>query len=382
MINKNQQALLELLKASLFGTEPLFPDGVNWSEVLKEAQDQTVVALAASAVPKEEIEKWQKAVGRNKLRFFQILDEQALLVQLFDDANIPMVIIKGNAAAMYYPIPLNRTMGDIDFVVAPDYIDDANKLMAEKGYVFSLETERHFDYEKKGIEIELHHHYCDSEWNFESMISDGLSNAVSCELYGKQFMALPEEINGLVLLDHVRRHIKKGLGLRQIIDWMMYVHTSLNSDTAWEDRFAPLARSLGLETLAVTLTKMCRTWLGLPDMITWCDNANNETAQQILELVFHFGNFGIKNQNEHLAMESFSVGIRRHGLLRYLQTTGEKNWTASQNHKSLRPFAWIYQSFRYFGKGTSALLHGERFSKDISKGTERIELYKKLNIDS
>ena len=35
MINVNQQALLELLKASLFGVEPQFPEGVDWDAVLK-----------------------------------------------------------------------------------------------------------------------------------------------------------------------------------------------------------------------------------------------------------------------------------------------------------------------------------------------------------
>ena len=54
MINTNQQALLELLKASLFDTEPSFPEEVDWDAVLQEAKDQTVVALAAPYVPSQE----------------------------------------------------------------------------------------------------------------------------------------------------------------------------------------------------------------------------------------------------------------------------------------------------------------------------------------
>ena len=70
MINVNQQALLELLKASLFGIEPQFPEGVDWDTVLQEAKDQTVVALADPAVPEEEGEKWCVSVRHNKMRFF------------------------------------------------------------------------------------------------------------------------------------------------------------------------------------------------------------------------------------------------------------------------------------------------------------------------
>ena len=84
MINVNQQALLELLKASLFGKEPQFSENVDWDAVLQEAKDQTVVALAAPAVPDEEAEKWSVPVRHNKMRFFQILDEQTNLVKLFE----------------------------------------------------------------------------------------------------------------------------------------------------------------------------------------------------------------------------------------------------------------------------------------------------------
>ena len=66
MIDSNQQALLELLKASLFGMKPSFPEVVDWDAVLKEAQDQTVVALAAPAVPTREAEKMADARGKEQ----------------------------------------------------------------------------------------------------------------------------------------------------------------------------------------------------------------------------------------------------------------------------------------------------------------------------
>lgn len=111
MINVNQQALLELVKASLFGTEPSFPSDADWDAVLQEAKDQAVVALAAPAVPKEEAAKWQTSVARNTANFLNLLNEQTKLIRLFDAAGIPLVILKGFAAAMYYPAPLRRAIG-------------------------------------------------------------------------------------------------------------------------------------------------------------------------------------------------------------------------------------------------------------------------------
>ena len=382
MINVNQQALLELLKASLFGTDPSFPIDTDWNAVLQEAEDQTVVALAAPAIPDREAEKWEKRIRYNKMRFMQILTEQTNLVRVFHDAGIPLVILKGCAAATYYPEPVRRTMGDIDFVVPPEQFDDARHLMEENGYQFDhdLGDDRDYCFYKNKVSFELHHHYSDNDWDIEPFIMNGMAHPEICEIYNNKFPALPTEINGLVLLDHVRHHLYGGLGIRQIIDWMMFVHVVLD-DKTWETRFAPLARDAGLETFAITMTKMCRLWFGLPDAITWCDSANIETAQQLLETVFDFGNFGIKTPYVYRPMENLSMGVRKQGFFRFLQTTGTANWKACQKHRFLRPFAWLYQLFRFTGRGFKALFRGEHLAKDAAKGTKKADFYERLGLN-
>ena len=378
MIDKNQQALLELLKTSLFGAEPSFPEGVDWDAVLQEAKDQTVVALAAPAVPKEEAAKWQVPVAQNKAFFVRILDEQTKLVQLFKDAGIPMVILKGCAAAMYYPVPMQRTMGDIDFIVPPERLDEANQLMTENGYLFKGKTPRHSDYVKKDILLELHYHYSDKCWDIERLLSEGLSHFTIHEIYEKRFPAFPDEINGLVLIDHIRSHLYSGLGLRQIIDWMMFVHSSLNNDEEWE-KFAPFVREAGLETLALTVTKMCKLWFGLPDPVMWCEDADVETACQLLEMIFVSGNFGRKNRDDK-PISGVVLETSRYGLFHFLQETGEYTWEAYHKHPSLKPFAWLYQSCRLAKRGMAALFRGEKNKLDSSDAKEKRKLLEKLNI--
>lgn len=380
MIDSNQQALLELLKASLFGAKPSFTEGVDWDAVLQEAKDQTVIALASPAVPKEEIGKWQVPTAKNKMRFFQIIDEQTNLIQLFQDSGIPIVILKGCASAIYYPVPFQRTMGDIDFIVPPEHTDKADLLMVKNGYVFSHKTERHYGYIKNNTIFELHFRYSEKNWDFEQLITDGLSRATLYELYGKQFPVFPVEINGMVLLDHIRSHLYTGLGIRQIIDWMMFVHTYLD-DIMWKDRFEALAREPGLETLAVTVTKMCKLWFGLPDNITWCDNADEKTAQQLMEMIFGFGNFGRKEQNDREPVDIISIEMSRHGLFHYLQTTGETTWKAYHNHRFLRPFAWLYQTFRLGKRGVSAVFRGESKKLKAEHAKGMYDLHKKLGIN-
>lgn len=117
MMDKEQIALLELLKASLFETEPVLPDDLEWASVLREAQVQTVTALAAKAVPRAVASAWQESVLQNQANFVRVLHGQSQLVNLFEQAGIPLVILKGAAAAVYYPEPFRRAMGDVDFLV-------------------------------------------------------------------------------------------------------------------------------------------------------------------------------------------------------------------------------------------------------------------------
>lgn len=382
MINVNQQALLELVKAALFGTEPSFPVDIDWDAVLQEAKDQAVVALAAAAVPKEETAKWQTSVARNTANFLNLLNEQTKLIRLFDAAGIPLVILKGFAAAMYYPAPLRRAMGDIDFLVPPEYFESARSLMDENGYVFNSNhgTDRDYSYSMRGVVLELHHRYSDEKWDIDPLILKSFSDISTRELFNHRFPVLPEMINGLVLLDHVRHHLQGGLGIRQIIDWMMFVHANLNDET-WETDFAQLARGAGLETLAVTMTSMCKRWFGLPDPITWCDPADEATAQELLEAVFDYGNFGSKLTEEIQPAEYITISARRMGMFRYLQARGEQNWTKSQEHPFLRRFAWLYQIFRYIKRGLSAIFHGEPIAKGMSSGTEKYDFLERLGLN-
>lgn len=382
MINVNQQALLELLKASLFGEKPNFPENVDWDAVLQEAKDQTVVALAAPAVPKQESAKWQVPVAQNTANFLNLLNEQTKLIQLFDAADIPLVILKGFAAAMYYPAPLKRSMGDVDFLVPPEHFEKARALMEENGYVFNSNhgTDRDYSYTKCGVILELHHHYSDEKWDIDPLILKSFSDISTRELYYHRFPVLPEMINGLILLDHVRHHLQGGLGIRQIIDWMMFVHANLN-DENWRKSFLNLAREAGLKKLAITMTSMCKRFFGLPDPITWCDSADESTARELLEIVFDYGNFGSKVTEEIHPSEYITISARRMGLFRYLQTRGEQNWEGCQKHPFLRHFAWLYQLFRYIKRGTTALFRGENIAKGMSSGTEKYDLLERLGLN-
>ena len=367
-MDKNETALLELIKSSLFDLPPHFPEDTDWQNVLDEAKAQTVSALAARAVPKELSAVWEMSAAQSQAHFMRALYEQTKITELMYSKHIPFVIIKGTAAAVYYPNPSDRAMGDIDILVTEDNFDTAFSLLRENGYKFQLDygDGRDYTFTKGGVLFELHRRYSDEKYDIEDILKSGIKNAKTVTVCGNAFPALPEAENALVLLDHIRHHLLGGLGLRQIIDFMMFVN-SVNDEKAFETEFLPVFEKAGLDTLARIITKMCKMYLGLPKNAAWCKETDDETCKELLETVLSSGNFGKKTPYEYRPVQSLTMDFKKDGIFKTLQRAGIENCAVFKNNKFLRPFAWLYQAFRYIKRGIAVLFSGVTFSGDFAK---------------
>jgi hypothetical protein len=374
-LNLEQKCLIELIKASLFGISPVIPENAIWENVLESAKKQCIVPLVTSSVPKDHRDEWSMLSARFKAYFMQMIYAQNSLVKLLFENNIPFVILKGTAASIYYPTPFLRTFGDIDFYVAEELVDHVINLLKNNGYVFVSNDDRHYEFEKFGIDFELHFKFSCNHYNdVDSFILNGLNNAVEYKIDKNVFLGLPVCENGLVLLGHIMQHLKtSGLGLRQIIDWMMFVHKELD-DSTWENHFRTYAIEAGLEKLAVTVTCMCKKWLGLPDSITWCDNADNVVVDQLFMRLLNEGNLGC----ESTPYDTVKRNIKTMGLFKYLQWSGRTNWRLSQKCIILRPFAWLYQLCRYACLSITGKLTGKKGLWKDKKYMSLEELWKRL----
>ncbi|MBQ7172945.1 MAG: nucleotidyltransferase family protein [Clostridia bacterium] len=380
-MNNTESALLALLKTALFGAPSELPEDLDWAALLAEAKAQTVVPLVFSALPKEQAAAWLSDASQAKAHFMRALYEQTKLVSLFEKEGIPFVILKGCAAAIYYPTPSARTMGDVDILVGKGSFDRAFALLKENGYKYNTDygDGRDYSFLSGGVVFELHKRYSDERNDIEEILQNGIEKAETATLYGNAFPMLPKAVNGLVLLDHIRHHLYGGLGIRQIIDFMLFVH-SIPEEGEFAASYLPLFESCGLGRLARVVTKMCKTDFGLPTPCAWCDDADDATAKELLETLLAGGNFGRKDPYEYKPMRELSIGIKQNGFFRTLQKAGVANCKAFQKHKILRPFAWIYQLFRYAGKGIASLFRGEKLRKEADEGKEKADFYRRLGI--
>ena len=382
-MNYREKILLELIKQSQFKNGSIPTDNCDYSAVLMEARQQSLLGLISPLIPADvypQDNKWKNINERQKASFILYLHEQNNLIQILRDAGIHFAILKGCASAMYYLNPALRSMGDIDVLVGKNDYSRAKTLLLSNGYEFlHKEDERNIPLKKNGIVIELHRQFSSPDKDIECYIREGLLNCEIHSIDGFSFPTLSKMSNGIVLLDHMRQHLKGGLGLRQVVDWMMYVNAELD-DEFWNEEFGNVAKEIGLEQLALVVTKMCTRYLGLSNRITWCLAAEDEVCDLLLQNLFASGNFGTKlgkGQN----VESISTAINNEGFFFRLQHTGERNWKAYKKHHWLKPFCWIYQGVRYIGKGIKTGRTPKQLLNDARRGKDRADLLKKLGIN-
>lgn len=383
-MKQTESTLLALLRAALYGTPAELQADTDWAAVLSEANAQTVTALAAKALPdtltEAQRQPWKNAQYAQLANYVRYLAAQDELCRIFEAARIPMVILKGSAAAFYYPQPSLRMMGDIDFLVPEEAFSHAHELLLQAGYsCHGEEGNRHTAYKKNGVEFEMHRRFSYHSLDIESYITDGLHHAESGMIDGHAFPMLPRLANGLVLLGHMREHLRVGLGLRQVIDWMMYVERELD-DAFWRDTFCAVAKEKNLDTLAITTTRLCQKYLGLSERLTWCAGADDALCELLLENLFRSGNFGKKNSSGNL-VQGVMVNIRREGLFPYLQRIGERDWELYHQHRWLKPFAWLHEGFVFLQKYLELRRKKKPVLTEARSSDDRYEMLKKLNID-
>ena len=375
LLDKEQTYLLELIKASLFNITPEFPENVNLKKVFELAKAQCIVPLIASHVPEEYRNEWIGISCQSKARYMQMLYEQNSLCGLLRSNSIPFVIFKGTAAAIYYPSPSLRTFGDIDFYVPEDYFGSARNLLKHNGFRFIENNDRHYEYVKNGICFELHNRISrQGVFDIDHIVVKDIDSAVECSVNNATFPCLPTYKNGLILLWHLAHHLKSsGIGYRQTIDWMMFVYKELD-DSTWNEHFRSLANEAGLEKIAITVTYMCKKWLGLTKDISWCDSADENIADQLLIRIIDDGNFG----HDRAPSETIKKSMKEEGTFKYLQRSGMLTWPLAQKYAFFRPFAWLYQLFRYAGKGSSGLYSGKKVFMNNKKNMSLEELWERL----
>ena len=373
--------LFKILKSSLFGGSLELSDGCSLEELMEELQSQTCLSLTKDIVPQLPLGdslrgRWETAVNHALANNAKISFEEQKIFSALEEAGVPCAVLKGSASAQYYPKPELRSRGDIDILAQSGRFEDAAGVLTGNGFIANGEINpeaKHVEFKKNGVEIELHSRF------FEAGEQNALLYSAIGGIKKGGIPMLPDTENGLVMLHHIQYHLRFGIGLRQFIDWFMFVNSVL-SDELWRGGFEELAEKFGLGTLAKTAAKL-GVQLGLIERkITWCVDVEDELCKMLLEQVLRNGNFGYKESD--IARKTATVlttKLSPLSVFRILHVRGIEAWPAAREHPALRPLAGLRLAALYAQRIASgnAVADIKRQKREAEK---RQELLKKLGI--
>lgn len=365
----------------------------NWDEVIADMRAHAILPVAglrdilkAVKMPPEISAFWQKTLFKQMSEYAAMLKAQGELTRLLESRGIKAVILKGFATVTYYPNPMFRGLGDIDFMVRGASPEQAMEILKQNGYTGGtaevqmgrLDSVRHYGLRKNDIHYELHSAFTRGETDADTRLEEILLRAGTVEdsIGGIRFYRFTDDVNGLVILSHMRHHLQStGIGLRQLLDWMYFTEKYL-TDEAWSESFRPLAEQTGLEMLAVYATAACEKHLGLGKHAFAAD-ADPALTDALFNEIIESGNFGRNRTEEVTKVSSF---LNSPNVFRRLQYRGQSKWKALKKHPRLKPFAWLYQSFQIAGKAVKnrKLISSLRTGKELASGRE--DLLEKLRI--
>ena len=344
-MNETQKLLLKHISSVLFQVQVAEP--VTEDEV-REAKAQAVLGL----LPLGSDKRMLTLVAQN----VNIKYMHTWLHVVMASAGIPYCTIKGVTSAAYYPSPILRAMGDVDFIVRKEDLDRAEKAMEQVGCTReNYLHDHHHAFHKDGITIELH-------WEAPGVPEDKpevrklLDDLIDKAVMKDGCMQASAFHHGLILLLHTAEHmINTGIGLRHLCDWAVFEASF--SDEDFRGLFEEKLRAAGLWRFAQLLSLTSAKFLGSPRQ-TWMGDAEEELLTGIMEDILDSGNFGIKDNERinqaKLLTDRSSRSVKRTGALRQLGRAMTQKalfeWPPCKEHKILLPVGWLVVSARHIDR--------------------------------
>jgi len=350
-----KQYVTDLVRHAVSGSDFNIHGVSDWNELQLEINSQALTGLWLTVWKEKDLSAQvmtalRKEVLNMVVSQSRLYDVQNDLLKHLEQENIPAVIIKGASAAVYYPDPDWRVMGDVDVLVKPEDRRRTVEVLLKNGYTMNASgmTDRHTEIYSQGVEIEIHDRFVNfrdeaEAGRFSHMICQKIEKRHYISIHDMSIPVLPDKENGLVLLQHMRHHLAGGVGLRHVLDWMMYIKCWLNTPDKAEE-LLETAEEFGLRELAMTATRLCVDYLGLrKEEALWCMKAGHKMSDIMMDDIFDRGNFGRKVGDHSGRMAKFIGENRSLGFYvnRMKQRNEIANNAATQGNEKKRH--WITQ---------------------------------------
>lgn len=320
-MNRADQQFFALLRAGLWDKpieENLFSESFDSNIILKMASMQTVSGILFDGISKLPIDKQPPTSLMRKLYQTTLRIEQShellnntieKIVPALQKEGVRPILLKGQGVAQNYPNPLRRQCGDIDLYVGQKDCEKAMGILlsigAEPENKTKKKSPKHENFYLNDVGVELHFL---AEKLRNPFLNPRFQRWTQKYLRGNELRIWtldntniylpPANFDALYIFNHAFHHfISAGVGLRQLCDWMLYLHRfkdRINRDDLLRD-----LKNLNLLRPWQIFGCIVVNQLGLPkEDFPFYTSEYEKISKRVLYLIMQVGNFGFYHLND------------------------------------------------------------------------------------
>lgn len=298
---------LSLLQSGLWDKEAVINGSIDWKALMTLAQSQSTTSLIChaalqleeDAVPATLQPKMQALLLKSINAHATANRTIARIVSRLHEESIDPVLLKGQGIASYYPTPMLRQCGDIDLYVGKEKYAAACSIiraMYEGAPHSSEPTNKHTEFDLGGgLSLEIHQYteVLDKEkmnTSYQAFSDAGTRNGLVPIIFNGVSVNTPEPtFNAFYIFHHLWHHtIGMGIGLRQVCDWAVFLHTY--ADQLDKPRLESYLRAIHLWDKWQVYGSLLVQYLGVkPEEVPFYDERKNRRSQRLLHYILTEG---------------------------------------------------------------------------------------------
>lgn len=333
-------------------------ENVSWNLLLENAKKHAVLSLLYDVLERMEMTKEKflfvefcsrQIVSQN----YHLLFLTKYLVDLLEQNQIQVLVLKGVATAEWYPVPELRKSGDVDLMIPRGVsLEKVTEILAAEG--FQCKQEQHANYHrefisKEGMIAEIHTDFTERFANkqlniaMERQVQGGFGTMIREKAMGIELPMLNKAYHAYELLLHMLHHFTtSGFGLKLLCDWVVCWKQEWTKEE--KEMFQQLTKESKTTGFAEAVTAICVKYLGLEsERFAWNYSSADIPMEELLREILDSEEFG-GNDNNRMVMMS---GTGFWAYIKEFHHQMHLNFPKAGNCFLLWPVLWVITLVRF-----------------------------------
>ena len=363
-MNKAQEYIVQILNHSIHNKKIELDtnEDISWKDILEECKSHNIESLVyyginsntLKTIDKEILEYWKKQTFMSNVYQINHIKQISNILSIFNDKNIPIIVLKGLVIRDLYPKSELRTMGDADILIHEKDIETVIEILDNRGYKEEDRDTYHIEFGKGNSHIEVHWSLTNEgmfneidEFNNEIWL-----NAVEVKIGASKALSMCDEDLLVYLCIHMAKHfINSGFGIRQVCDVLLLVEQR-SKFIDW-NRFMIKAKRSGIDKFTMSIFAICNKLfeMSIPDELEKYKVRDEKNITLIVDDIFANGVHGYRDKMstkiKQLTYENNKKKVSYISSFRRLYFPSSDNlcekYGYAKKYKLLLPVAWIHR---------------------------------------